>query len=533
MSRSQLAWMRRLIGAWRRLGRHRKLAVALVGLVSFALAVAVSSVRVPVPEKHDEFSYLLAADTFRRGRLTNPPHPMWVHLETFHVLHQPTYASKYPPSQGFFLALGERLGGHPIVGVWITTALAAAACCWMLQGWVPGRFALLGGLLVAFHDALQFSWQSYWNGSVALLGGALLFGAFPRIRRRPRVGSTLVLVAGAVLLANSRPFSGLVASLPVALGLLVWMVGRRRPPLATSLSKVVLPAALALALAAAGMAYYNARVTGDPLTLPYRAHSALYAYTPIFLWQEPRPAPAYRHEAMKNFYLGWQAEGYRVQQSPLEALRRKRLTLYFFLTPLLLVPLVTLPWMLRSRRARFAAGTALLVFTASLTVSGTHAHYIAPVAPLLFLLVVQGLRQVALWEWRGRAWGPVLVLSIAILQVLVFALVFVLYTAQDPPEWAEQRARIQAQLDRTPGKHLVTVRYASDHSPHEEWVSNEADIDGAKVVWARSMGREEDRDLLEYFGDRRVWNLYADRQPPELAEQPGGVPGRDGGPTPP
>ena len=523
--------MRRLIGAWRRLGRHRKLAVALVGLVSFALAVAISSVRVPVPEKHDEFSYLLAADTFRRGRLANPPHPMWVHLETFHVLHQPTYASKYPPAQGLFLALGERLGGHPIVGVWITTALAAAACCWMLQGWVPGRFALLGGLLVAFHDALQFSWQNYWNGSVALLGGALLFGAFPRIRRHPRVGSTLALVAGLVLLANSRPFSGLVASLPVAVGLLAWMVGRRRPPLATSLAKVVLPAALVLALAAAGMAYYNARVTGDPLTLPYRAHSALYAYTPIFLWQKPGPAPAYRHETMKNFYLGWQAEGYRAQQSLLEAFKRKRHTLYFFLTPLLMVPLVTLPWMLRSRRTRFAAGTALLVFAASLTVSGTHAHYIAPIAPLLFLLVVQGLRQVVLWEWRGRAWGPVLVLSIAVLQVLVFALVFALYAAQDPPEWAEQRARIQAQLDRTPGKHLVIARYASDHSPHEEWVSNEADIDGAKVVWARSMGRAKDRDLLEYFGDRRLWSLYADREPPELVEQPGGVPA--GGPTPP
>jgi hypothetical protein len=79
----------------------------------------------------------------------------------------------------------------------------------------------------------------------------------------------------------------------------------------------------------------------------------------------------------------------------------------------------------------------------------------------------------------------------------------------------------------------VIARYASDHSPHEEWVSNEADIDGAKVVWARSMGRAKDRDLIEYFGDRRMWSLYADREPPELVEHTGGVAGREEAPTSP
>lgn len=504
--------------AFRALARRRGLAVLLTGVATLLLDAAITAVRVPAPALHDEFSYLLAADTYRSGRLANPTHPLWQHFETFHVLQQPSYASKYPPAQGLVLALGEVIGGHAIVGVWIAGALAAAACCWMLQGWVPARFALLGAVLIVFHHCLRFYWHDYWNGSLPLAGGALLLGALPRLRRRADARAALALGTGLVILANSRPFAGLVLSLPVAASLLARWLGPRRRELARFATRVVAPVVALLALGAAGMAYNNARVTGDPWTLPYQAHSDQYLYTPSFLWQKPRPQPAYRHAVMRDFYLGWQAEGYRAQQSLLEAFRRKRENVYFFLTPLLLCPLLTLPWMLRSPKNRFALATALLCFGASLSVAGTHAHYIAPVAPLLFLLVVQGLRQVAQWRPRGRRVGPRVVAAFAAAQVLIFVAAFAAYAARPPHDWSVERERIRKQLEATPGRHLVMACYAPDHSPHEEWVWNAADIDGAKVVWARSLGRERDRALRDYFADRRVWTLYADREPPAVVE---------------
>jgi hypothetical protein len=67
---------------------------------------------------------------------------------------------------------------------------------------------------------------------------------------------------------------------------------------------------------------------------------------------------------------------------------------------------------------------------------------------------------------------------------------------------------------------LVIVRYSPEHSYHAEWVYNEADIDSAKVIWAREMDDEHNRQLLEYFKDRHIWLIEADEIPPRLTPYP-------------
>ena len=126
------------------LAHRRHLVIALSGILTFlgCLVVNASRGHDPIPEIHDEHAYLLAGDTFAHCRLTNPPHPVWKSLETFHQLQRPTYQAKYPPGQGLFLALGQVLTGRPIVGVWISCSLFVSALCWMLWRWEPWVLAL-------------------------------------------------------------------------------------------------------------------------------------------------------------------------------------------------------------------------------------------------------------------------------------------------------------------------------------------------------------------------------------------------------
>jgi hypothetical protein len=494
-------------------------------LVVITLFLAVIAIRllallllhVPVPGIHDEFSYLLLSDTFAHGRLTNPPHPMWISFETFHVNWFPTYASMYPPAQGVALALGQFLG-NPWIGVLLSDAAMCAAILWMLQAWLPARWALLGGAIVALKLGIASYWMnSYWGGAVAAIGGALVLGALARIVKRARVRDALLLGLGIAILANSRPYEGVLFCLPAGVWFLWRLIGKTKSkdtPL-DRLRKVVAPLVIVLALTAAWMGYYNWRVTGDALLMPHVLNTRTYHTAPLFLWEYPNPEMHYRNQQFEDFYNGWERENYHHNRADLlrvswEKLFRGGIT-YFW--PGLLLALPALPFVFRDRKMRLPWIAAVIGIVGVFVVIWSAAHYAAPITCALYLLVVQAVRHLRTMRISAHPIGRALSRAL-VLALMLDTGVNVARGVCDPLFWTcegdPSRAAIAEKLNHTPGKHLVVVRYTEDHNIHDDWVYNGAEIDKAKVLWAREVDPEQNTKLLIYFKDRKIWLVTPD-----------------------
>jgi len=83
-------------------------------------------------------------------------------------------------------------------------------------------------------------------------------------------------------------------------------------------------------------------------------------------------------------------------------------------------------------------------------------------------------------------------------------------------DWSLHRAGLQRWLRQQSGPQLVFVRYSPSHNVLYEWVFNHADLIHSHVIWARDLGDEHNRLLLDRLPDRKAWLLEPDRPDAQL-----------------
>ena len=489
---------------------------------------------VPTPDLYDEFGHLLAADTLRHFRLANPPQPMPRFFETFFVLQEPTYSSIYPIGQGLMLALGWAIFGLPWAGVLLAVAAFCALCSWMLRAWTTPGWALVGGVLAGIEFGPLNQWMNtYWGGALTAAAGCLVFGALPRLLERHRIRDGILLGSGLAICLLTRPYESIFLLASVAL----WLApALRRAGELRRLAKALAAAVLAVLPAPAVSLLQNHAVTGSWSTMPYTVSQYQYG-VPAALTYQANPAPhrelTREQELDYKMQAGFRGSGPETLATYLLRLEyRVRYYRFFFLVPLY-VALAAFLFTLREARYLRVAGAVLLVALGINFFPAFQFHYMAPVACLFLLISVAGLER--LERLSSEAARLVLVLCAA-----HFLLWYSLHLFEDGGTAAalrqyetwdninhanpERRIAVAKQLAGAPGKLLVFVRYWPQHIFQDEWVYNRADIDGARIVWARDLGPAEDLKLVQRYPERAVWLLEPDARPPNLAPYMPAVP---------
>ena len=487
------AWLDKLWSTARSASRAG--ARTLVGLFVLGLLASAAShlmLGPPVPRVVDEFSYLYGAETFARGDLTNPPNPHHDHFEMVHVLPEPTVQSKYPPAQALVLALGVALG-EPAAALWLMTGLLTAAVAWLLSLRLPPPWPLLGAFLALFRVGLGSYWnQSFWGGSVAAFGGILALGAAWTCARRFRPGPAAVLGFGLIVLATSRPFEGLLFALPLA-----WFLASRLLRASNRRRAMVVPPLLAvLASGALALGAYHHAVTGDPLLFPHSAYSESVGIgDPHFLWQ------------VDSNPWWWKAATL--------GLERTTFVLFFFLgLGGSVLAFLAWPDVRRSSFLRLATAAAAATLFGAFLTRPFFVHYSAPLAGVVVLLSVVGLRRLTLRLTREGRDGRLLAPAFVAAQ-LVLCLVQLPAHRPDADSTARHRQAVEAWLGEEPGLDLVFL--CSDWL-RDDWMFNPPDLETAEVLWVRELSDDENEALVADFPARQVWHLVLDQDGVELRQ---------------
>jgi hypothetical protein len=492
------------------------------GVVALRLAL-VPVLPAPEPLVADEFSHLLLADTLLHGRLANATHPFWQHFESLHIVQQPHYVSNYFPGPAAVLAVARIATGNPWAGVLAECAVFLAALYWALRGWMPSRWSLYGTLLAA----LRFGIGSYWvnafhGGFLPAIGGALVFGAFGRIRTRATRVQGAVFGIGLAVMALTRPFEGVFFALPIV-GVLLW---EHRKSF-SGLVKIVLPAAAFSAVAVVLLGGYFKQVTGSPFVTTYQISQKTYGWPMGLAWTPP-PKVEHTNLELARYYKYELSERGTVD-GPIDFLEyltfRVQEYWRFFFGPILTIPLLFLARVWKRQRMLFLALSGALF--AVMLEGAASPHYIAVATVVIVAILVECVRHMRASRVLLTGVLPVAMLGVLALRIGAQNL-HVPYSQQvNFQSWCCRvegnlnKARIRHTLEQTPGNHLVFVKTKTSASNLFQWIYNDAEIDASRIVWARDLGEGRNAQLAGYYKHSRdVWLVDPNVEPATLTRYP-------------
>jgi 4-amino-4-deoxy-L-arabinose transferase-like glycosyltransferase len=483
----------------------------------YFFATAVSQGRGFGPVLHDEHCYIIQARMLAHGRLWMPRHELGDFFDSFHMITDRVYASKYGPGTALFGVPAVWAGLEPWVTPLVLTSLSVGLCYLVLLEMLDGLAALLGALMLPSLSVVRRISIEVLAQAPMLFLLLLAVWAFLMWRRRKSTGWLALMSVAIGWGAITRPSDPLCLAVPLLIGvpMELWGAPWRRRGVQLGVAVAAVTPFLVLQLVC------DKGITGRWLTLPwsyYGQRNDVYDTLSSAPIDASRRSQSVVPENVK-FQDDFAIPAYREKLAtplPRRLVEKVRLTLEADLANPLLVILVPVGLVVVLRRGRWVLVAALalfLLFYAQYTFFLD--HYAVVVAPAVALLVLLG------WRVTARAVPPAVARRsvTGLLGAAVVGLVAAGYPQlrTDPPtdEWAFAPilrlidGRL-AELGRKPA--IVLFRFDVENgNPHIEPVYN-TDVawpDHAAVIRAHDLGKERNRQLFEYYArqteDRAVY----------------------------
>jgi hypothetical protein len=175
---------------------------------------------------------------------------------------------------------------------------------------------------------------------------------------------------------------------------------------------------------------------------------------------------------------------------------------------------------LKDRWVLIGAGLIASALAATILFPFFFPHYFAAYTCVIVFLVVRGMAWLYRWEFRGRAIGSVVavfLMSGGLIMATRIAPVKSLLGLPSPVQTLSFRSQAEERLKRLEGQQVVFVRYGANHSFHDEWVYNGANIDSAKVIWCRATDPADEAEVTRYYQGRHFWMADVDKDTARLS----------------
>ncbi len=468
---------------------------------------------------HDEASYLVQAKIFATGHWVAPGRPLPEFFEQYHVFVTPVLTSKYPPGHALLLVPGIWLGLPglmPVVLAGVAGALLFVIARRLSNVWV----ALLAWLLWLTAPGVAEFIPSYMSETTSTVLWLVVLYAL--LEWRDGGDGRWLLAIGAALGYELlvRPMTSVMLAIPTGV-VVLWLAAKHR-----SWRDVARAAAVGVVFVGVFLLWDN-ETTGSPLVSPYALYSKVYTPDDVLGFGITGKRPLrWETEDMQRFNEWVRAvhAQYTLETLPTQVLARvKYAGLDMWGGRMVFLPLAIIALLTTGAEIWFGFACAVALFTGYLSMGSPARwtiYYLELQPYFAFLSALGTWRVLSLVAERRTAERPLLSLATTprlALAMLVITLGLAPYVSRAVPlvregrfGWESYHRKFRTLLAAAPGSKIVVfVRYAPTHSPHNALITNEPDLQRARVWTVYDLGTAHDLDLMHLAPGRTPY-LYDD-----------------------